>query len=399
MSKNTHMEHIEDMIFNDGVDGARAAINSLRSVRDMLAGKSNNRVNATVKWDGAPAVFAGIDPADGKFFVAKKGLFNKTPAMYKTQADINRELSGELNTKFTIALRELSKLGIKKGVFQGDLLFTPGDVKVETIDGEKVYAFHPNTIVYTVPVKSTLGSKIAKAKLGIIWHTTYEGDSIPTMKASFGRGIVNKMSSTSSVFMDDAMYRDVSGTAKFTGKETAQVTKMLSLAGSQFNKIDGDALRMIRDDEELKQKIKTFNNTYVRRGEPFPSPKRHVKELYAYIEQWFQKEIDKKKTEKAKKQWGDRRDLVLRKVFANIDQMIAIFTLMNQLIQAKQMIIDKMNKAGSVGTMLKTSSGFKVTSAEGFVAIDKDGNAVKLVDRLEFSRANFSPEILKGWMK
>jgi hypothetical protein len=199
--------------------------------------------------------------------------------------------------------------------------------------------------------------------------------------------------------MDDAMYRDVSGTAKFTGKETAQVTKMLSLAGSQFNKIDGDALRMIRDDEELKQKIKTFNNTYVRRGEPFPSPKRHVKELYTYIEEWFQKEIDKKKTEKTKKHWGDRRDLILRKVFANVDQMIAIFTLMNQLIQAKQMIIDKMNKAGSVGTMLKTSSGFKVTSAEGFVAIDKDGNAVKLVDRLEFSRANFSPEILKGWMK
>lgn len=399
MSKNTHMEHLEEMIFNDGVDGARAAINSLRSVRDMLAGKSNSRVNATVKWDGAPAVFAGVDPADGKFFVAKKGLFNKTPVMYKTQSDIDSELSGELNTKFTIALRELSKLGIDKGVFQGDLLFTPGDVKVETIDGEKVYAFHPNTIVYTVPVKSKLGAQIAKAKIGIIWHTTYDGDSIQTMKASFGRGIVSKMKSVSSVFMDDAMYRDVSGTAKFTGKETAQVTKMISSAGSQLNKINGDALRMIRDDAELKQKIKTFNNTFVRRGEPFPDPKRHVKQLYHYIEEWYQKEIDKKKTEKTKKQWGDRRDMVLRKVFANTSQLVAIFTLMNQLIQAKQMIIDKMNKAGSMGTFLKTSNGFKVTSAEGFVAIDKDGNAVKLVDRLEFSRANFSPEILKGWMK
>lgn len=399
MSKNTHMEHVEDMIFNDGVDGARAAINSLRSLRDMLAGKSDARVNATVKWDGAPAVFAGVDPADGKFFVAKKGLFNKTPIMYKTQSDIDKELSGELHTKFTIALRELSKLGITKGVYQGDLLFTPGDVKVETINGEKVYTFHPNTIVYTVPVKSKLGARIARAKMGIIWHTTYTGDSIQTMKASFGRGIVNKLNSVPSVFMDDAMYRDVTGTATLTASETQRVTDMLSTAGKMFNAINGDALRMIRDDEELKSKIKQFNNTYVREGVPFPNPSKHVKELYDYINNWYQKQIDSKKTQKSKDDWTQKRDNVLRKVFANNTQLIAIFTLMNQIVQVKQVIIDKMNKAGSMGTMLKTSNGFRVTTPEGFVAIDRDGNAVKFVDRLEFSRANFSPDVIKGWQK
>jgi len=165
--KNTHMEHIEDMIFNDGVDGARLAINSLRNLRDMLAGKSDSKVNATVKWDGAPAIFAGIDPADGQFFVAKKGLFNVNPKLYKTQSDIDKDLSGELAAKFTVALREFAKLGIKKGVYQGDLLFTSGDLSVVTIDGEKHYSFQPNTIVYTVPVRSSLGAQLAKAKIGI----------------------------------------------------------------------------------------------------------------------------------------------------------------------------------------------------------------------------------------
>lgn len=399
MSKNTHMEHIEEMIFNDGVDGARLAINSLRNLRDMLAGKTGSRINATVKWDGAPAVFAGVDPEDGKFFVAKKGLFNKEPKMYKTQADINRELSGELKTKFTIALRELSKLGIKSGVYQGDLLFTPGDVKVETIDGERMYTFHPNTIVYTVPVKSSLGAQIARAKMGIIWHTTYEGSTIQGMKASFGRNIVSKMNKVPSVFMDDATYKDVSGTATFTNKETAEVTRLISNAGKQLNRISGDVLRMIRDDEELKAKIKQFNNQYVRRGEPFPDARRHVKELYEFIEGWYQKEIDKKKTQKSKKDWEGRRDLVLKKVFSNVTDLTNIFELMNIIVMAKQKIIDKMNRAGSIGTMLKTTSGFKVTSPEGFVAIDHDGNAIKLVDRLEFSRANFSPDVLKGWQK
>ena len=115
--KNSHMEHLEDMIFNDGVDGARLAINSLRSLRDMLAGASDKAVNVTVKWDGAPAIFAGVDPSDGKFFVAKKGVFNVNPQLFKTEDDINRSLSGDLANKFKIALREFSKLGITKGMY------------------------------------------------------------------------------------------------------------------------------------------------------------------------------------------------------------------------------------------------------------------------------------------
>ena len=397
--KNTHMEHLEDMIFNDGVDGARLAINSLQNLRDMLAGRGKSKVNVTVKWDGAPAIFAGVDPADGKFFVAKKGIFNVNLQLFKSQADINAALSGELKTKFSIALREFAKLGIRKGVYQGDLMFTKGDVKVATVAGEKYYTFQPNTIVYAVPVKSNLGAQIKRASIGVVWHTTYEGREISKMKASFGKDIVKKFRKSNSIWMDDATYRDVSGNATFTAKETEEVTALLSQAGKRFNTIDGDVLRTIRDDDELKQKIKTYNNTFVRAGEPFPDVDSHVKGLYQYIMDWYQKEIDKKKTEKGKETWTARRDRVATIVFANVLQLKRIFELMNLIVQAKQMVINKMNRASSLGTFLRTSKGFETTEQEGYVAIDRIGQAVKIVDRLEFSKANFSPDVLKGWQK
>ena len=393
------MEHIEDMIFNDGVDGARSAINSLRSLRDMLAGASDKAVNVTVKWDGAPAIFAGVDPSDGKFFVAKKGVFNVNPQLFKTEKEINSSLSGDLAAKFRVALREFSKLGITKGMYQGDLMFTRGDIKVKTIQGNKYYTFQPNTIVYVVPVNSALGRQIKSASIGIVWHTTYTGSTLQKMSASFGKDIVNKMKSPKSVWMDDATYRDVSGNATFTKEETNQVTELLSQAGKIFQTISGEALNTIRDDNELKQKIKTYNNTFVRANEPFPNPKAHVRGLYDYITDWYQKEIDKKKTEKTKQAWTAKRDEVLKKVFQNTTELTNIFTLMNVIIQAKASIIAKLNRASSLGTFLRTKKGFETTSQEGYVSIDRIGNAVKIVDRLEFSRANFSPEVIKGWQK
>ena len=398
--QNTHMTHIEELMFLGGVDGTRQAINFLRDLRDMLKGNASSAIDITVKWDGAPAVFAGIDPEDKKFFVAKKGLFAKTPKMYKTNADIDNELSGELAKKFKVALAEFSKLGIRSGVYQGDLMFTKGDVKVETIDGEKYYTFQPNTIVYAVPTKSKLGQRIAKAKIGIVWHTTYTGSSIKDMKASFGKGITNKFRSSRTIWMDDATYRDVSGKALFSAKETEEFNDLLSQAGRLFRTVDGDAFRMLTDDDELRQKTMTFINTYVRAGSDYPSASDMSKGLVDYMNQWFQKEIEKKKTQKSKDAWTKRRDAIVQKVVMNKSQLTAMFDLMKVLVQAKGMVIDQFNKTQEVDTLLRTAKGFQVTKQEGFVAIDKiKGGAVKLVDRLEFSKANFSPDIIKGWQK
>ena len=251
--KNLHLEHIEDEILNFGVPGGRAAINFMRSLRDMFSGESRSSVNMTVKWDGAPAIFAGVEPETGDFFVAKKSVFNATPKLYKTEAEIDADLSGNLNSKFKVALKEFSKLGIK-GVLQGDLMFTD-DVETTKIDGTNYYTFQPNTIVYAVPTDSELGKVINKAKVGIVWHTTYTGSALQDMKASFGASI-SKLTKTSTVWMDDATYKDASGTATFTSTENAEVTGHLSNAGKTFQRINSTKLsKFLRLQDSLTGKL------------------------------------------------------------------------------------------------------------------------------------------------
>lgn len=399
--KNLHMEHIEDLILNDGVAGAKQIFAFLSATRDMLAGHTKSKVSATVKWDGAPAIFAGVDPRDGKFFVAKKGIFNKNPKVYKTQADIDADLSGELAAKFTVALREFRKLGITRGVYQGDLMFTKGDVRTETIDDQKFYTFQPNTIVYAVPVNSILGKTIAKASVGVVWHTTYEGDSFETMKASFGKGIVEKLKKVGTVWMDDANYKDVSGSATMTAAETEQITKILSQMGTILQKLPREAVDAFSKDEELLMRVKAYNNSKVRAGQKITNTVAHVAGLVHYLNDYYMKEEEKKKTVAGKTAVKNK----FKAVFAPIArtpaaQLKMIFDFMNLTVEAKNIIVAKMNSGASINTFLRTKQGLTVTSPEGYVAVDHlTGGAVKLVDRLEFSKANFSPDIIKGWQR
>ena len=398
--KNTHMEHLEDSVLNFGVSGARDAINFLQSLRDMLSSTTSSPINTTVKWDGAPAIFAGNDPRDGQFFIAKKGIFNKEPKIYKTEAEINADLgSGDLADKFKIALRLLPSLGITN-VVQGDFLFSNDTLGTDTIEGEKYVTFHPNTIVYAVPYKSDLGKKIRTSEIGIVWHTSYVGDSFESMKASFGKDISSKLKQVKGVWHTDATYRDVSGSATMTEKETEQVTRLLSQAGKTFRKIDAKVLNQIADDDEIKTRIKTHFNTKVRAGEKITNPRNHVRGLVNYVIQWYDKQIESKKTERGKAPWVAKKKLMMQFFGgSNMSDLTQIFTLMNQIIDAKELIIKKMDKASSIGTFLKTRNGYEVTAPEGYVAINHDGDAVKLVNRMEFSRANFSDEIIKGWQK
>ena len=308
------------------------------------------------------------------------------------------KLAGDLKAKFIVALREFKKLGFRKGaVYQGDLMFSGQDIKTQTIDGIKYYTFHPNTIVYAVPVDSPLGKQIKAANIGVVWHTTYTGSKIENMRASFGKSITKKLRNSRGVWMADAKYKDVTGHAVFSREETKTLTSHLSSAGKLFRQVSKKSFDAIKDNEDLKQKIKTYNNTYVRAGEPFPEPAEHAKGLYKYINDWYDNEINKKKTQKGKDTWTAKRDAVMKDVFANAQELVVMFKLMNELVQAKKMVVDKMQKASAMKTFLKTANGFRVTGEEGYVAIDKVGNAVKIVDRLEFSKANFSPEVIKGW--
>ena len=394
--KNTHMTHIEDKVLYGGVNGTREAILALRSLRDMLKGEKDGRVS--VKWDGAPAVFAGIDPRDGRFFVAKKGIFAKSPKVYKSDADVDADTSGDLATKLKLALKHLPSLGIK-GVVQGDFLFSSDDVKTEKIKGQNYVTFHPNTILYAVPADSDAAKEIQRAKIGIVWHTTYTGDSFESMQASYGVD-VSKFTNNNKVWSQDAMLRDLTSVT-MSKEETDAVNGYLSQAGKLFNKVSGTTLRQLEANQTLAQHIEQFNNTYVRKGAIIGNTSAHTRNLVTWIKKKYQKEIDARKTEKGKAtQQKKLDDLLAFFSTQNKRSLKNIFDLQKAIVMAKLKLINSLNKLSKVDTFLKTTKGYKVTGEEGYVAIDKlGGDAVKIVDRMEFSYANFSPDILKGWDK
>jgi len=255
--KNTHLEHLEDLIFNAGYAGAVEALNFIESLRHMLAEGTGTTSKLTVKWDGSPAIICGIDPADSKFFVGTKSVFAKgTPKLCKSNRDIEKFYSDkpELAEKLAISLKYLPKLGIG-GIVQGDLMFTPGEVHTVSVNDEDCYVFTPNTITYAVPVNSHLGQRIAGAQLGIIFHTTYTGDSIDTMSAQFGVNI-SGFQHNKNVWFDDATYKDYTGVASLTPSENAKIKKYLGATQKTIDKIGQQRFDIILQDKEFAKMVK-----------------------------------------------------------------------------------------------------------------------------------------------
>ena len=393
--KNLHLEHLEDEVLNNGVVGTRSAINYLQSLRDMLAGSSKSSVNVTVKWDSAPAIFAGINPENGQFFVGTKGVFNKNAKINYSHDDIDRNHpSSGLNQKLKVALTELSKLGIKD-VLQGDMMFTQEDLENKTIDGKQYVTFQPNTIVYAVPMESA--QRILSSKMGIVFHTTYSGKTMEDMSASFSVNL-RGLAKTSDVWYSDAEYRDTSGSINFNKTETTAITKVLSQAGKTFHTLNSEFLNMISQNDDINIMIKTYNNTKVRTGQKITNTRMHTKGLIEYVYDKLKKEVDKVKRPQNKKIKQLNMDRLMKEFRSNSSQLVKIFDMQNLLVDAKEMVIRKLEKSkGLMDLFIRTENGYKVTQPEGFVAIDKLGKAVKLVDRLEFSRANFNAA--KNWTK
>jgi hypothetical protein len=397
--KNLHLSHLEDLIFEDGIVGLRNSIQFLQNLRDMLAGHSSSGAKLTTKWDGAPAIFCGINPDNGKFFVATKGAFAANPKLCYTAKDVDTYYPDSgLNPKLKIALEYLPDLGINN-VLQGDMMFTDGDVKTETIDGEKYVTFRPNTITYAIPADSELARRVLAAKLGIVFHTTYRGKPFAAMKASFGADI-SPLRPSRNVWYRDASFVDAAGVATFTEAETKTLTNLLRDIGNLFRQLNPEITNRIASMEKFRVQIMAWNNSKMRSGEGIRDINGHI--------QGFIKDQDAKLSKfalEAKKQdtrnnrtkeknevmrfWRDRKTLKNLQITYEINNLI---------VQAKLMIVRKLEQVQDIGTFLKTDKGFRVTKAEGFVSIDHlTGGAVKLVDRLVFSHANMN--LAKDWQK
>jgi hypothetical protein len=395
---NLHLEHLEDEILNRGVAGCRDAINFLQALRDMLAGHSQIKVNTTTKWDGSPAIFCGVNPDNGKFFVGTKGVFNAKAKLNYTDADIDTNHPGEgLNAKLKVALRYLPKLGIK-GVLQGDMMFAKGDLSEKTLDGEDYITFQPNTLIYAVPADSKLAKTMQAAQMGVVFHTSYTGKTFADMKASFNIDIKN-LTPTKDVWFRDAYFTDASGTASFTEEETKTITSILSTVGSTFKQTNAMSINRISSSDTVREYIKTFNNTKVREGQKITNTTAHVRELLKWVEEKLNKDIVSAKMEKTKRDKTMIKNEIMRTIRGSSNDLIKMFDMQNGMVDAKNMIIKKLQQMKQVtSTFVQTEDGFKVTNPEGFVAVDKlTGNAVKLVDRLEFSHLNFTAQ--KNWSK
>ena len=393
--KNKHLEHLEDQIIDDGSKGGVNAVNFLKSIRNMLAGKSGKKVNMTVKWDGAPAVICGINPENGKFFVGTKSVFNKNPKINYTVSDINRNHSGVLADKLTVCLQNLKRV-VSNGVYQGDLLFTSGDLRADNIDGESMITFTPNTITYAVPSNSGIGRKIKSARLGIVFHTKYTGKTMQELRAGFGTVTGG---GGRNVFLASAGYKDTSGMSKFTSSELARFDGLIRMAEGSLKKA-GPILDLLssysNDPVAVSFRLKAFFNQVVRNsGSGFGRVKDMQKQFRDYYISFINAEISARKTPARQEKYIQAKKDGLAFIDRNQSALYFAIASHKSLMSAKDFLISKLNQVQSIGHFLKTANGYRVTAPEGFVAVDRVAGAVKLVDRLEFSRANFTMD--KNW--
>ena len=390
-SKNLHMEHLEDAVFNEGTNGVLDAIRFLESVTEMLSGSGKGKANITVKWDGAPAVFAGKHPETKKFFVGSKSIFNKTPKINYTDADIdeNHGDSPGLASKLKVALKHLKKLNITN-ILQGDILYTD-DTTTETIDGEEYITFRPNTITYAVEKDSDVAREIEASKIGVVWHTKYTGTDMENMKASFNPK-VSTLTKTKAVWSQDADFKDVHGSANFNQSDAKEMTKHLNNVKSSFKKA-GKFVDELARNKKVIAELKIYGNAKVKEG----STDLSAEEFKKRMNDKMQTSIDKLKSEAGKKRKESDRQKLLGYLTKNSRKLDSVFALHAALTTAKIKILRKLQKVKSIGTFIKTDDGYEVTAPEGFVAIDKSNKALKLVDRLEFSRQNFTAS--KNWIK
>ena len=202
--------------------------------------------------------------------------------------------------------------------------------------------------------------------------------------------------------MDDATYKDTSGRSTFTEKETQEITKQLSEAGKTFQKINVPLLNSfmrLQESIPLGSSLKTFINSFIREGSRINNPRKASMDYNNFFKSYMDKQIQKMKSPAGKQKKTVFRDEYLRELKKHTKNVEQIFIFRNYLINAKLFILRKLNSIKQLtDTFIKTDKGFKVVNPEGYVAIDRvEGNAVKLVDRLEFSYNNFTA--VKNWDK
>jgi len=387
--KRTHLEHIVDFVLTNGYEGGVTVVGYFTDIYNMLKGSSANSLQVSVKWDGAPAVICGINPDNGKFFVGTKSVFAQSAKINYTKQDIARNHgTDDLGQKLLKCLVHLPKLNIQ-GVVQGDMMFTDNDLTTQDINGGKFITFKPNEIVYAVPEDSDIGKQIASAKVGIIFHTTYVGNTLADMNAQAGVD-VSKFTKTLDVWFDNATYKNVSGSATFTKAESAKFAEGINTLKSLLAKVPQNLSAMLSANKDFIPMFQMFINSEIKQGRIPTDATEFLKGFQQFYLARMQQQAAGLKAQKAialRQQKMAEMPKFLNTVRKPLQAMLAFYK-QTQVLKAEA--LQKMNQAMQVGTFAQTDSGLEVTDPEGFVAVGTDGGAVKLVDRLTFSRRNLT---------
>ena len=387
--KRTHLQHIEDIILTDGHAGGTSVIEYFQGILQTLQGSAEQPINVSVKWDGAPAVVCGTNPENGRWFVGTKGVFGKTPKLNYTKDDISRNHgTDDLGQKLLKCLVHLEKLNIK-GIVQGDYMFHRETLQRQSTAGENYLTFKPNTITYAVPEDSDLGRQMAAAQLGIIFHTTYTGDRIDNLQAKYGTDVA-AFTRTPDVWFDNATYKNVSGTANFTAEEQAQFTAGMEKLKALLTKVPTNLSAMLGVNKDFLPFFMLFINEQIKKGVLPTDTNEYLKGFAEFYQGRMQQQAAGLKAQKAlqlRQQKMKDMPLFLKQMQRPLAAMMAFY---KEVIALKNLTLAKLNKATAIGTFAQTDAGLEVTDPEGFVAVGTAGDAVKLVDRLGFSRKNLT---------
>ena len=387
--KRTHLEHIEDIVITDGYEGGKAVVEYFRGLLLTLKGSSSEAMSVTVKWDGAPAVICGTNPDNGKFFVGTKSVFAKAAKINYTKKDIaNNHGTDELGQKLLKCLVHLKKLNIQ-GVVQGDMLFRDEDITRKNIEGKPHITFTPNTITYAIPEDGNLAKQIDRAKIGIIFHTTYNGDTLADMTASGGADVSSFVKSND-VFFDNATYRDVSGSAKFTDDETKQFYNGIEKLENLLNNVPRDLSSVLGQNTDFVPMFQMYINAMVKQGQLPTDVAKFLLGFKKFYADRMQQQMSGLKAQRALQLRQDKMKQMPQFLSGARAPLQAMLTFYKAVQTMKGFVLKKMNQAQAIGSFQQTDGGLQVTEPEGFVAVDKSGNAVKLVDRLGFSRRNLT---------
>lgn len=387
--KRTHLEHIEDIVLTNGYEGGAAVVGYYTDLYNMLKGSTANAVQVSVKWDGAPAVVCGINPDNGRFFVGTKSVFAKTPKINYTKQDIIRNHGTEdLGQKLLKCLVHLKKLNIQ-GVVQGDMMFTDNDLEEKNINGVAHVTFKPNEIVYAVKQDSELGKQIMAAKLGIIFHTTYNGDSLADMNAEAGAD-VGSFTKTPDVWFDNATYKNVAGSATFTSQESQEFAQGIQTLKTLLKSVPRNLSAMLTTNKDFVPMFQMYINSEIKQGRVPTDRNQFLKGFQDFYLARMKQQMAGLKAQKAIALRQQKISDMPRFLATMKKPLSAMLGFYKQAQAMKQLALQKMNQAMQVGTFSQTENGLEVTDPEGFVAVGTDGGAVKLVDRLSFSRRNLT---------